>query len=101
MQPHSTHSSQSFKVKQHLYQTQCEISKQVHNPQLLMLNIAISQIKKKTASCTTTLIFSENNNGMEYAQCNPSEQQCLFSLRNKIKTLHDTYKSQAKSIDIK
>lgn len=36
-----------FKVKKNLYQTQCEISKQVHNPQLLMLNITISQTKKK------------------------------------------------------
>lgn len=35
-----------FQVKQNLYQTQCEISKQVHNSQLLMLNITISQTKK-------------------------------------------------------
>lgn len=46
-----------FKVKQNLYQTQCEISKQVHNPQLLMLNITISQTKKKNCIMYNNINF--------------------------------------------
>lgn len=46
-----------FKVKKNLYQTQCEISKQVHNPQLLMLNITISQTKKKNCIMYNNINF--------------------------------------------